>query len=292
MRVVKTVTLNHYVAGIVGLGLIRHWYVDGEANETRLAELAELLSRGKEFPYSLELSPSERSVEAGYEEWAATYDGPNPMISLEESAVVPILRRLCEPDPGQSRVRALDAACGTGRHARLLDSLGCDTVGVDQSEAMLAVARNNVPTATFHCGDVEHLEFDDHSFDLAVISLALCHLPDPADAVTELARVLAPGGTLVITDPHPMSGILGGQAYYGGVADGRTMTYVRNHRHGAATWLRAFRAAGLDVVECIEVPFTDEQIAGDPSAAFHPDAARSALTGLPSVWVWELRRPI
>ena len=165
---------------------------------------------------------------------------------------------------------------------------GCVTVGIDQSHTMLEVARSKVPAASFEHGDVEHMPFGDDTFDLAVVSLALCHLPDPTNAVIELARVIAPGGTLVVADPHPMGGILGGQAFYGGVGKGRPMTFVRNHRHSASTWLRAFRAAGLVVVECIEAPFTDEQIAGDPSAMFHPDAARAALTGLPSVWVWEL----
>ncbi len=282
----NAVTFDHYLAGVVGLGLLRHWYADGEENDARLAELADVLSKSGEFPYSLELSPAERSVDVGYAEWAESYDGPNPMIELEEAVVVPILERLAAPG-----VRALDAACGTGRHTRQLDAWGCVTTGIDQSEAMLAVARTKVPGATFEHGDVEHMPFDDDSFDLAVVSLALCHLSDPTQAVIELGRVLAPGGTLVVADPHPMGGILGGQAYYGGVANGRTMTFVRNHRHGASTWLRAFSAAGLLVADCIEAPFTDEQIAGDPSAAFHPDAARAAITDLPSVWVWELTAP-
>jgi SAM-dependent methyltransferase len=281
---VQPVTFDHYLAGVVGLGLIRHWYADGEANDARMAELADVLSKRGEARYSLEITPAERSVHDGYTEWAETYDGPNPMIALEESVVTPILERLAAPG-----LRALDAACGTGRHARLLDACGCVTTGLDQSAAMLEVARAKVPDASFEHGDVEHMPFDDDSFELAVVSLALCHLPDPTDAVAELARVIAPGGTLVIADPHPMGGILGGQAFYGGVGEGRTLSFVRNHRHSASTWLRAFAAAGLVVADCIEVPFTDEQIAGDPSAAFHLEAAQAACAGLPSVWVWELR---
>ena len=61
-----------------------------------------------------------------------------------------------------------------------------------------------------------------------------------------------------MADPHPMGGILGGQAFYGGVGEGRPLTFVRNHCHGASTWLSAFRAA---------------------------------LSDLPSVWVWDLRVP-
>jgi hypothetical protein len=91
----------------------------------------------------------------------------------------------------------------------------------------------------------------------------------PPSAVAELARVLAVGGTLVVSDPHPMGGVLGGQAFYGGVGRGRTLSFVRNHRHSASIWLRAFAGAGLQVVDCAEATFTDEQIASDPSSAFH-----------------------
>jgi SAM-dependent methyltransferase len=282
----QPVRFDHYLAGIVGLGLIRNWYADGAANAARMAELAEVLSKAGESSHSLEVNPSERSIEEGYAEWAATYDGRNPMIDLEESVMVPMIERHARPGR-----RALDAACGTGRHARRLDAGGCVTTGIDQSIEMLEVARAKVPNATFDVGDLEQLPFDDDAFDLVIVALALCHLADPTAAVTELGRVLAPGGTLIVSDPHPMAGVLGGQAYYGGIADGRKLTFVRNHRHGTSTWLRAFAAAELTVVDCVEVAFTDEQILGDPSAAFHPEAARAACTGLASLWVWELRAP-
>ena len=171
----------------------------------RMRELTVTLQRSDEFPFSMVLDPTERDLQTGDEEWAPSYDGPNPMIETEERVAHPILRELAEPGR-----RALDAACGTGRQASLLHSLGCTTVGVDRSEAMIAVAREKLPEVRFEIGDVEHVPFDDESFDLAVVSLALCHLSDPGDAVTELARVLRPGGTLVITNPHPFGGMLGG----------------------------------------------------------------------------------
>jgi ubiquinone/menaquinone biosynthesis C-methylase UbiE len=279
----ESVTFGHYLAGVVGLALMRNWYVDGDINESRVADLSDVLTKRSEFPYSLELDPAERNLHEGYTEWAETYDGPNPMIETEQAVVLPMLEEIARPG-----AIALDAACGTGRHAEFLVSLGCVTVGLDQSEAMLDVARRKVPGASFEHGDVEHMPFDDDSFDLAVVALALCHSADPTTAVVELGRVLRPGGTLVIADPHPMGGVLGGQAYYGGIESGRTMTYVRNHRHSASTWLRAFRTAGLTVVDLVEVPFTDEQIAGDPSAMFYPQAARGALDGLATIWVWRL----
>ena len=163
---------------------------------------------------------------AGYAEWAEMYDGPNPLIETEELVVRPILERVAEPG-----VQALDAACGTGRHAAYLHDRGCTVTGVDQSLEMLAVARNKLPEVHFEQGDIEQLAFADGSFDLVVIALALCHLADPTAAVAELARVLRPGGTLVIADPHPAAGVVGGQAFYGSIVPGRPMTWVRNHYH-------------------------------------------------------------
>jgi len=280
-----TVTADHYLAGIVGLGLLRNWYVDADTNAQRLAELAETLARVDEFPYSLVLDPAERDLHVGYEEWSGIYDGPNPMIETEERVVHPILRDLARPG-----MTALDAACGTGRQAALLHELGCSTVGLDQSEAMLSIAREKLPEVRFEVGDVEHLPFVDDEFDLAIVSLALCHLVDPGDAVAELARVLRPGGVLVITDPHPFGAMVGGQAFYGGISPTRPMTWVRNNCHQASTWLRSFRSAGLSVEECIEEPFSDQQIASSPAELVFPDAAKAALTGLASVWVWVVRK--
>ena len=56
------------------------------------------------------------------------------------------------------------------------------------------VARAKVPNARFEQGDVELLPFDDGKFDLAVISLALCHLADPTDAIDALMVGPAPVG--------------------------------------------------------------------------------------------------
>jgi SAM-dependent methyltransferase len=281
------ITAGHYFAGTIGLALIRHWYLDGDHNDARIGELKALLERLDEYPNSLVLNPAERELLAGYEEWSADYDGPNPLIEGEEPLIRPILDRLITPG-----CRALDAACGTGRHAAFLTGRGCDVTGVDQSTAMLDVARANVPTARFEVGDLEALPYDDETFDLVTISLALCHIADPTMAISELGRVLVPGGSLVITDPHPMGGgIIGGQAFYGGIVPGRSMTWVRNHYHLASTWLGAFAAAGLTVQVCIESPMTELQLAATPAMAFYPDAVRSAMSDLPNLWVWVVDKP-
>ncbi len=283
---VVSIRAAHYFAGILGMSIVRHWYRDGAFNEARLAELEAVLANRHEFPHSLELQPLEHDLLDGYARWADTYDGHNPLIAAEELLVHDLLAPLMGPG-----VRALDAACGTGRHAAYFAAHGCEVMGADQSAEMLAVAREKVPAGTFHVADLRSLPVEPGSIDVAICALALCHFDDPTDAVVEIARVLRPGGTLVVTDPHPSASMLGGQAFFGGIVPGEPMRWVRNHYHGAATWLRAFRAAGLDVADCLEPQFADVQATSTPSYMFYPEASLAASDGLPGLWVWVLRRP-
>mgnify|MGYP005812220971 CR=1 FL=1 len=278
------ITAQQYFAAVVGLSLIRGWYRDGDANAARMQELSSILDRGDEFPWNLKLNPTECDLDTGYAAWAPVYDGANPLVETEEACTLPLLRSLVGPGD-----RVLDAACGTGRNAGHLAGFGAGCVGLDRSAEMLAVARAKLPEVRFEEGDVEALPFADDEFDAAVSSLALCHLADPSRAVTELARVVRPEGSIVITDPHPGSGIAGGQAFFGGLGEG--MRWVRNHYHQASTWLRAFRAAGVDVTECLELAYSDDQIAGFPAAAMYGEATAAAVSGLPCLWVWVLRVP-
>ncbi len=93
--------------------------------------------------------------------------------------------------------RVLDVGCGTGiaaRHAlKLVDPDGTVT-GVDLNAGMLAVARQLAPEVDFHQADALALPFPDDSFDLVVCAQVLQFLPDRVAAITEAARVLAPGG--------------------------------------------------------------------------------------------------
>jgi SAM-dependent methyltransferase len=93
----------------------------------------------------------------------------------------------------------LDVACGTGfltRHLR-----GAVT-GIDQSERMLAIARERRPDGRFVNGDALALPFADGEFDRVVAAEVLEHIPDDAAAMAELARVLRPGGTVAVTVPR------------------------------------------------------------------------------------------
>src|SRR5687767_7822584 len=97
---------DHYFVGVIGLSVLRRWYVDGEHNEARMAELRDVLDRRDDFPFALRLNPIEKTLSEGYAEWSSSYDAPNPLIEVEEPIVLPILERLAGPG-----VRALDAAC-------------------------------------------------------------------------------------------------------------------------------------------------------------------------------------
>lgn len=154
----------------------------------RVSAMSGLVERLHSQPAVSYLPVRELDVEQGYAAWASTYDTmSNALIRVEEPLVTEVLADL---EPG----RALDAACGTGRHCANLAARGHRVVGVDRSEAMLEVARRKLPTVDFRVGDLQQLPMDDGSVDLAVCALALTHEVHLRPAVAELGRVVRPGG--------------------------------------------------------------------------------------------------
>jgi len=101
----------------------------------------------------------------------------------------------------------LDAGCGEGYGSRLLAELGgarrC--VGIDIDERTIAAARDaygNGATLEFEAGDVTRLPFEDKSFDVITCFETIEHVAAQSNAVAELARVLRPGGMLLISSPN------------------------------------------------------------------------------------------
>jgi SAM-dependent methyltransferase len=231
-----------------------------------------------EEPYSLGLNVPELDPRAGYAYWSQTYDNEGNPLLVAEQPVVEAITSAVEPG------RALDAACGTGRHAQHL----ADThvvAGVDGSPEMLAVARAKVPDARFVLGDLTAVPFPDDTFDVLVCALALCHVTDLHVAVAELARVVRPGARVVLTDPHPLSTYVLSQAFFPTEEGG--LAFVRNHSRLVGSYLEAFEGARLRIIRCHEPPFLAEY-AGGLAARFVPDAMKQALAGLPFAIVWEL----
>lgn len=97
----------------------------------------------------------------------------------------------------------LEVAIGTGRNLPFYPA-GVQITGVELSPVMLAIARQRAGDlgieADLREGDAEALPFADNSFDTAVCVLSLCTIPDPAQAIAEMARVLKPGGKLLLLD--------------------------------------------------------------------------------------------
>jgi SAM-dependent methyltransferase len=95
---------------------------------------------------------------------------------------------------------ALDVGCGEGRFCRMLRARGITAIGIDPTEALLEVARGRDPDGDYRLGRAEALAFPDASFDLVVSYLTLIDIDDVAAAIAEMARVLRPGGNLLIVN--------------------------------------------------------------------------------------------
>jgi ArsR family transcriptional regulator len=99
-----------------------------------------------------------------------------------------------------------DLGCGTGRTADVLAPFVTRVIAVDASEEMLAAARERLAAhqnVDVRHGTLEALPLDDASVDAAHLGLVLHHIADPATVLNEAARVVKPGGRLLITDMLP-----------------------------------------------------------------------------------------
>jgi ubiquinone/menaquinone biosynthesis C-methylase UbiE len=272
-----------YFLGVLGLGIMRTCLREPSAAIPRREEMARIVASLDEFPNSLRIPFSTHDVEAGYTTWAPIYDAPgNQVVATEQ----PIVQTLLEHAP---RGRALDAACGTGRHAAYLAALGYDVIGVDATAAMLDVARANTAGIDLRLGAMESLPVDDESVDLVTCALALEHVDDLGIVMQEFARVLRPGGWLICSDTHPMMRTLGIGAFVP-AGLGNALALVRGHTQQVHDYLDAFAAAGLVLGRCIEPPLTDEVAATFPTYGFFPEATRQAWVGLPYLLVWQVTR--
>jgi SAM-dependent methyltransferase len=99
--------------------------------------------------------------------------------------------------------RVLDVATGTGTVAEAALACGASVTGVDVAPQMLALAARRCPGIDLHLAAAEALPMPDDAFDAAVAGFLLPHLADPPAVVTEMARVVAPGGRVALSTWHP-----------------------------------------------------------------------------------------
>jgi len=191
--------------------------------------------------------------------------GPEPATDLQASVVArfsaaaeryaasavhasgPDLARLVEGATLRGDERVLDVGTGAGHTALALAEGAREVVACDLSEAMLEQARRaarerGLGNVRCRHGDAEELPFRDASFDVVSCRMCAHHFARPERAVAEMARVLRPGGRLVLSDSvapeDPAADTL-----LNAVELLRDPSHVRDHP--VSTWRTWLRAAGL-----------------------------------------------
>jgi demethylmenaquinone methyltransferase/2-methoxy-6-polyprenyl-1,4-benzoquinol methylase len=129
---------------------------------------------------------------------AKNYDRTNSVLSggnaiLWRAAMV----RAVAPVAGE---RILDVAAGTGTSSAALQKNGASVVALDFSPGMVAEGRRKHSKVEFIEGDAEKLPFGDNEFDAATISFGLRNVNNPKAALSEMYRVLKPGGRVVVCE--------------------------------------------------------------------------------------------
>lgn len=189
-----------------------------------------------------------------YQAWAGTYDGsPNPLIEAESKALAGIIGDVAGK-------KVLDLGCGTGRYAIHLARSGATVTGVDFSDEMLAIARNNAAglDITFANAEVHAVPLHDE-FDLVLCSLVLSHVADLRPVMQEMARLTRPGGRILITDLNTRHWL-------------RKKKQIRKFgsfatdafRHTLSDYRSATRAAGLVLTKLAGIRFDDAIVAKFP----------------------------
>ena len=97
-------------------------------------------------------------------------------------------------------LEVLDAGCGEGRFCRLLAERGAKATGIDITAALIEEARRQHSEGRYEVGDVERLPYADSMFDIVVSYVVLLDVRDFRAAIFEMARVVKPGGKVVVAN--------------------------------------------------------------------------------------------
>ncbi len=179
---------------------------------------------------------------SAYEQWAANYPphAHNPLMELEQAAMVALL-------PALHQRIVLDLACGTGRYGLIAQQKGAmRVIGIDNSPHMLAAARlKNRTLATMAA-----LPLASFCVDVVLCGMALGHLPDIRPTFNEIARVLKPGGVVLVSDLHPFMALSGAQRTFS-TPEGETFA-VEHYVHLVSDYYDVARSVGLDMTAIAE----------------------------------------
>jgi SAM-dependent methyltransferase len=151
---------------------------------------------------------------------------------------------------------ALDAACGTGRHATRLALNGAAVVGIDTSAEMLAVAQakslqfGNLQIQYVQACIHRELPIAPESVDFVVCALALCHVTDLWAGIRPLCQAVRRGGYVLVTDLHPAA-VEGGLVTLFSL-DG-VQQAIETVQHSTETYLTALKGCGAEVLSLNEL---------------------------------------
>jgi malonyl-CoA O-methyltransferase len=183
------------------------------------------------------------SAREGYALWADTCDSTrSPIVALSDRIVQPWIEAL-----GGHR-RIIDVGAGTGRWTGRLGA-----IGLDLSWEMLAVAGAKPGLGgRLAVADAMKLPIATGSADLVLCTLVLGYARDPLAAWRELARVVKPGGSLILTDFHPEAAAYGWRRTFranGQVYEIENHSYTLNQLTGEGLALREHRDAVFEEPE-------------------------------------------
>jgi ubiquinone/menaquinone biosynthesis C-methylase UbiE len=214
---------------------------------------------------------SKDSVKRGFgelaSEWAACYSDREPrtlsvknLMARQRFALQMVEASL----PYGSKI--LDAGCGPGEMAVRLMERGYEVWGLDIAEPMIRHARERCGADRFRVGDIERIPFPDSTFDGVVCLGVLEYLDADARALSEVGRVLKPGGKAVVSTPNAICPfyqldrvVTAGESLYafakyrlrGKPVPPRPpeLGVDRRSKYHRGSWLRLLRSAGLEPEE-------------------------------------------
>ena len=151
---------------------------------------------------SLPANPADLPVTSDYDSFAEAYAAETEANLINGYYTRPAMLALAGDVAGR---RVLDAGCGAGPLSAALRDRGAIVTGFDQSAGMVELARRRLgDDADFQVAELGGpLPFPDGAFDDVMACLVLHYLEDWGPALTELRRVLKPGGRLIISVHHP-----------------------------------------------------------------------------------------
>ncbi len=225
--------------------------------------------------------PTRVSVAEGYRVWAQTYDiCQNPLLAVESRALAHKLEAV------QSKV-FLDVACGTGRWAADAAARGAKVLGVDLSFEMLTVARKKpLLEGCLLQADGCRLPLADQSFDVAMCSFSVGYVNHPDQLMRELCRVVRIGGTILLSDLHPLAQRRGWRRSF---RCGTRVLEIESHAYTTERLIDAGRSGGLRLKEILEPHIAE------PERPIMRRAGKEHLFGevsaIPAVLALEWERP-